>query len=132
MPVTIAVRDESTSGEAYAAGHLAFEREMVTVRELIRSRVFQDVKDHNVKRNQTRFSGLVQPTEAEQELNGYRLKHPRQVDWQKQYEVALESFAHNGFLVLVNDRQVDRLDEVVELTRDTTVTFLRLVPLVGG
>ncbi|HRX84992.1 MAG TPA: hypothetical protein P5572_08240, partial [Phycisphaerae bacterium] len=67
-----------------------------------------------------------------QELNGYRLKHPRQVDWQKQYEVALESFTRNGFLVLVNDRQVDRLDEVVELTRDTTVTFLRLVPLVGG
>lgn len=47
-------------------------------------------------------------------------------------ERALTAFAGNGLLVLVGDRQLLDLDEEVELTADTEVTFLRLIPLVGG
>ncbi|MFI8289098.1 hypothetical protein EAO71_29805 [Streptomyces sp. ms191] len=48
------------------------------------------------------------------------------------YARAVAAFGRNGFLVLVGDRQVEELDETVELDRDTEVTFLRLVPLAGG
>ncbi|MET9622423.1 hypothetical protein ABZZ37_16900 [Streptomyces sp. NPDC006464] len=48
------------------------------------------------------------------------------------YARAVAAFGRNGFLVLVGDRQVEELDETVELGRDTEVTFLRLVPLAGG
>jgi hypothetical protein len=34
--------------------------------------------------------------------------------------------------LLVDDRQVEELEEVIEIRPDTTVTFLKLVPLVGG
>jgi hypothetical protein len=34
--------------------------------------------------------------------------------------------------LLVDDRQVDELEEEIEIRPDTTVTFLKLVPLVGG
>jgi len=34
--------------------------------------------------------------------------------------------------LLVNDRQVDELEDEIEIRPDTTVTFLKLVPLVGG
>ncbi|MEU1894850.1 hypothetical protein [Streptomyces pristinaespiralis] len=51
---------------------------------------------------------------------------------QEAYERALADFAGNGFLVLVGDRQLTGLDERVDLTAATEVTFLRLVPLVGG
>ena len=34
--------------------------------------------------------------------------------------------------MLVDDRQVDELDEEIEIRPDTTVTFLKLVPLLGG
>jgi hypothetical protein len=32
----------------------------------------------------------------------------------------------------VDDRQVDTLDDEIALRPDTTVSFLKLVPLVGG
>jgi hypothetical protein len=51
---------------------------------------------------------------------------------QEAYERALVAFGSNGFLVLVGERQLTDLDERVDLTASTEVTFLRLVPLVGG
>jgi hypothetical protein len=78
------------------------------------------------------FHGLVQPTEAERTLNGYRLKSIHRLDWQAQYEQAIEAFARHSYIVLVNDRQVADLDALVELHTETEVTFLKLVPLVGG
>ncbi|MFE4973332.1 hypothetical protein ACFRAR_14605 [Kitasatospora sp. NPDC056651] len=46
--------------------------------------------------------------------------------------LAPAAFAGNGFLVLVGDRQVTDPEEEVELVLGTEVTFLKLVPLVGG
>ncbi|CCK27928.1 hypothetical protein BN159_3549 [Streptomyces davaonensis JCM 4913] len=46
--------------------------------------------------------------------------------------LALKAFTANGLIVLVGDRQVTDLDEEVDLTADTEVTFLRLIPLAGG
>jgi len=132
MSVTITLRDETTSGESQDAGTLEFETESTTVRELIRSRVYQDVKDHNAKRNQNRFTGLVQPTDTERDLNGYRLKTPRQINWKTPFDIAMDGFEKKRILILVNDGQVESLDEMVKLTHDTTVSFLQLVPLVGG
>ncbi|HEY9367073.1 hypothetical protein [Streptomyces sp.] len=51
---------------------------------------------------------------------------------EREFARAVESFGRNGFLVLVGDRQIEDLDETVELGPDTEVTFLKLVPLVGG
>src|SRR5262249_23531021 len=101
------------------------------VRELIRSRVYQEVQDYN-RTAPGYFRGLVQPAEAEKVLNGYKIRQGRQLDWKEQYQKALEAFQANGVLILVDDRQVESLDEGVELKAGTQVTFLRLVALVGG
>jgi hypothetical protein len=105
--------------------------ERITVRELIRSRVYQEVKDYNTRRPEY-FRSLVQPTDAEQTLNGYKLRQPRQIDWEKQFEQAITAFERNGFIILVDDKQVSDLEQEIEIKPDTTVTFLKLVPLVGG
>ncbi|MBB2940396.1 hypothetical protein FB565_000100 [Actinoplanes lutulentus] len=47
-------------------------------------------------------------------------------------EQAITSFARNGFVVLVGDRQIEDLDEMIELRPGAEVTFLRLIPLAGG
>ncbi len=132
MPVMVTVRDETTAGAPVNELQLELPSERLTVRELIRSRVYQEVKDHNVRAAQTTFRGLVQPTDAERELNGYRLRQPRQIDWKKQFDVALEAYERNGFVILVDDCQTGALDEEVELSAGTAVSFLKLVPLVGG
>ncbi|MEV6029564.1 hypothetical protein AB0L65_00355 [Nonomuraea sp. NPDC052116] len=51
------------------------------------------------------------------------------MDREKQAEVA---FAPNGFLLLVGDRQIEDLDAEIDLTVDPVVSFVKLVPLVGG
>ena len=66
-------------------------------------------------------------------LNGEKLPQaPRRVDWEAQFARACEAFERNGFFVLVDDRQVEALDDEIELKLDTVVSFVKLVPLVGG
>lgn len=131
MPGTLTIRDESTSGEAIHELTLDCLTERMTVRELIRSRVFQEVKDYNAKQMDT-YHGLVQPTDAEQQVNGFRMKKGRQIDWNQQYAAAISAFERSQVLMLVNDRQLDDLEDKIEVAPGTCVTFLRLVPLVGG
>jgi hypothetical protein len=123
--------DETTSGERGSAWAMEIFEERLALRELIRRRVYQEVAEHNAAQPEV-FRGLVQPTGTELTLNGYRLRRPRRIDAEQQYELAVRAFSRNGFVVLVDDRQVEELDEVVELHRDTEVTFLKLVALVGG
>ena len=133
MARTLTIRDETTFnfGGAYEGFTLDLLSERITVRELIRTRVYQEVRDYNLHQSEY-FRGLVQPTHAERTLNGFKIQQRRRIDPEKQFERAIESFYRNGFLVLVNDRQVDELEEEIGIQPDTTVTFLKLVPLVGG
>jgi hypothetical protein len=47
-------------------------------------------------------------------------------------KVALEGFRRNAFFLIVDGRQVTELDEAIPFRTTSQVTFLRLVPLVGG
>jgi hypothetical protein len=131
MSGMLTIRDEALSGEALREWALEVATESLTVRELIRSRVYQEVQDYNVGQGPV-FQGLVQPDEAEKTLNGWKLRKPRLLDWKRQFDRAVEAFEKNQILILVNDRQAERLEEEVVLGPDTRVTFLRLSPLVGG
>jgi len=48
------------------------------VRELIRTRIYQEVQDYNRKEPEY-FRGLVEPTDAERVLNGCKLKANRKM-----------------------------------------------------
>jgi hypothetical protein len=133
MPATLTVYDESTTGDRGEPIVLEFLTEHITVRELIRQRVYQEVQDYNLsKAKDPVFNGLVRPTDAEQTLNGYKLKRARQIDWHQQFENASAAFDAGRVLVIINDRQAESLDERVEINPSTDVSFLKLVPLVGG
>jgi hypothetical protein len=133
MLSTLTVYDESTTGDRGEPIVLEFLTEEVTVRELIRQRVYQEVQDYNLSKAQAPvFNGLVQPMDAERTLNGYKLKQPRQIAWNEQYEHAISAFERGSVLVIVNDRQAESLDERVTIDPSTDVSFLKLVPLVGG
>ncbi|HJT78161.1 MAG TPA: hypothetical protein VJ739_13235 [Gemmataceae bacterium] len=131
MSTTLTVRDETTGGGPPREFALELLTERITVRELIRSRVYQEVQDYN-RRQPPVFQGLVQPTEAERAQNGYALRKPRTIDWKKQYDKAVEAFQAHGILILVDDKQVASLDEEIVVRPETRVSFLRLTMLVGG
>ncbi len=134
MSTTLKIRDETTfslgrdEDRAFTLDVLAGR---VTVRELIRTRVANEISDYNLSQPEY-FRGLVQPTDAERSLNGFKMRKGRKIDPEKQFELAIKAFYSNGFILLVDDRQVDELDKEIEIRPDTTVTFLKLVPLVGG
>ena len=136
MPLTLTIRDETTSGGVYHETPLEFPTERITVRELIRERVYQEVQDFNRKQGERVFRGLVQPTETERVLNGkpneFRLKEHRQIDWKPQFEKAVEAFNRNGFFILIDDRQAESLDQEFTIGRGTQVSFVKLTMLVGG
>ena len=136
MPVTLTIRDETTSGDVYDERPLEFPTERITVRDLIRERVYQEVQDFNLEQGERNFRGLVQPTDAERVLNGrrteYRLKEHRRIEWKPQFEKAVEAFEQNGFFILIDDKQAECLDQEFVIGRGTVVSFVRLTPLVGG
>jgi hypothetical protein len=125
----VTVRDGTTAGETLAALDLQLDAERLTVAELIRARVHQEVRAHNAAPS-SRFAGLIQPEPAERDLNGPRA--PKRVDAERQTDVALRAFERGHVLLLVDDRQVEDLQQEVTLRPDSNVTFLKLVPLVGG
>src|ERR1051326_7145003 len=131
MSATLTIHDETTSGQRMNSCTLECLTERMTVRELIRARIFQEVQDYNLKEPEY-FRGLVEPSEAERTLNGFKLRAKRKIDWQEQFRRACEAFERNGFFVLVGDRQATSLDEEFEVKVDTEVSFVKLVPLIGG
>lgn len=129
MPLTLSILDETTAGERRNAGEFQFETSIVTLREFIQRRVQQEVERFN-QSDLELFRGLIQPEETERVLNGVR-ERPL-LDWRRQYDKAITAFNGNGFLVFVDQRQITDLDETIRLTPQTNVTFLKLVPLIGG
>ncbi|GIH15319.1 hypothetical protein [Rugosimonospora africana] len=122
MP-TVTFVDETLAGARSDGWELEIFEERLRLDELIRRRIYQEVAEHNAL-PAGEFRGLVRPAGDS--------SAPRRVEWEVQYERALEAFRRNGFVVLVGDRQVTELDREVELSARTEVTFLKLIPLVGG
>lgn len=127
----VTIADETTSGQRGDTWMLEIAEERLALREVIRRRVFKEVAEYNARQPAV-FRSLVQPAGAELTPNGYTLREQRHVDAEAQYLLAVQAFGRNGFVVLVNDRQVEDLDAEVDLPAGTEVAFLKLVPLVGG
>jgi chromosome condensin MukBEF ATPase and DNA-binding subunit MukB len=131
MSASLKLIDETLGKARSTAWVLEVAEPILTAREILRRRVFEEVSRYNANHKEV-FQGLVQPTDTERVLNGYKLRAPRRLDWNEQFERAQQAFEKNTFVLLVGDRQVENLDEELMLSSETEVTFLKLVPLVGG
>jgi hypothetical protein len=114
--VDVRVRDETMTGREIESWLLPGLPDEMTARELLRLRV----------RLEAGFRGLVTPAP------GGPADCEKEVDWERQADAACAAFAGNGFVMIAGARQVEDLDEVIDLARAAEVAFIRLVPLVGG
>lgn len=131
MVTSVTIRDARLSGETLQEWSLELLTERVTLRELIRSRVYQEVQDYN-RRQPERFLGLIAPADDETALNGPRSAQPRQIDWNRQFDKAIDAVKKQQVLVFVGDRQVNDLEDEIEIRPGTEVSFVRLTMLTGG
>jgi hypothetical protein len=149
MNAVLDIYDERRPGAERQLRHrleLPFER--ISARDLICCRIEADVAIHNAA-ERARLDGkiaadrdasngwLVTPGPVERALNGPRGvygpgSHLDLIESKRLIAVALEAFARNGFFMIFDGRQIVDLDEVLTIEHDSAVTFLRLVPLVGG
>lgn len=133
MPMMLTITDEEVGGKQKTD----FEMEIpsaqgvVTARELIELRVRQEVARFNAGREGA-FHGLVQPTDTEWIVNGYALRTWRPINADQQVEMALQAFETNGFFILAGSRQVENLDDEIDLAQTSEISFIKLVPLIGG
>jgi hypothetical protein len=128
---TLTIEDRTATGTPIGHIDLPDVPDRITLRDLIRLRVREEVARYNL-RPVEEFQGLVQPEGAEPVGRAFRLRQPRRLDWEKQAGVACESFERNGFFVLVNRKQVTELDDTIELVGSVDIGFIKLTPLVGG
>lgn len=129
MPAfSVIIRDESVPRSHVVEQILELANVPLTARDLISERVRAECD-----RQQAGSAGhapLVTPNPEERARNA---AVPATEDWTKgQIEQALASFSRNGFILLVDNIQVEALDTPLSLTETSIVTFLKLTPLKGG
>ena len=100
----LTLKDATFTGDILNKIQISVESERTTVKDLIAARVEAEVANYNASLPEY-FKGLIQPSQAEQTLNGFRLKKKAPIDAEKQVFVAWEAFQTNGFFILIDDQQ---------------------------
>ena len=128
----ITIQDQQIGGPITHKMVINFLTEEITLRDLIKSRVYQEVKDANTTKDNLPMP-MLKLTEIEQALNPFKMKKKHKtIDFQEQYDKAIDAFEKNRYFVLVDDFQPTKLDEKITLRPDTKINFVRLVYLAGG
>ncbi|WP_343671502.1 hypothetical protein [Chitinophaga sp.] len=128
----IVIRDETLTGKVAQEFYLELEASSLTIAELIRSRVFEEVNEFNNNLPKP-FKGLIEPRAEELILNpATTTGRDRKADPEEHVKTALKAFDNNGFLVLVNNKQYTDPEAIVSLEAGAMITFIKLVPLIGG
>lgn len=132
---TLTIRDQTIGDHSNNEFSLSCSADNLTVRELIKNRIAQEVSDYNSRiklDSAATFNGLVQPAEVEKATNVKKNAKIDFVDWREQFDKAIDAFQKNQVFILVDDKQVEHLDEQIAIGENTVICFLKLVPLVGG
>ena len=125
------IKDETFTGDILNQIEIDVANELTTVKDIIAGRVTAEVERYNNKSTEY-FQGLIQPSDTEKTLNGYKFKKKRLIDAEKQVYIALDHFQNNGYFVLIDNIQAETLDQEVLVDKDTSVSFVKLTALVGG
>ena len=131
MAYQLRIKDETAGGKILNEIIISLQHELVSVKEIISSRVTSEVETYNQRLPQY-FQGLVQPEATEKTINGYKMPKRKLIDAEQQVYIALDAFIRNAYFVLIDQKQAMSLDEMVLLTPDTEVSFVKLTPLIGG
>lgn len=104
-------------------------------RQILKERIYADCLRANTQTSAT-SAPIVSPSDQEIALNSKSVKPTpkRHLDWQTEFDKAVEAFKHNGFMLFIDDRQISDLDETITLKEHdpSTVTFIKLIALQGG
>lgn len=123
--------DETLTGDILRKIEVDIDRERLTIKDLIETRVRLEVE--RIQKGEASENGLFQPSQVEKILNkAISKKTKSNPDPEKEAYIAWKAFKENQFFVFVDNRQAESLDEEVLVSPTTSVSFVKLTPLVGG
>lgn len=135
MAFSITFKDETLTGRLIQEISVPTVSETLTLREIIMMRVEEEIKRREDEKHE-RFTALaLELDEKERVLNGFRERRNKTGDMpdpESHGYRALRAFQQNAYFVLVDDVQIDNLEALVVIRDNTTVTFVKTTPLVGG
>ena len=132
MQRSITIADETATGEILDRILIELQGWDVPLRELIKSRVRSEILRFK-QNNGDEYKGLV----AKQLGNGsptlsWKVPDDFAIDEVEECQRAEEAFLRNGFMVIVEGKQVEDLDQILRLSPTSTIRFVRLIALQGG
>ena len=125
---TLVIHDKSASGRPLDHIDLPGLPDRVTVRQILRCRVREEAARHNIA-PRSPYRGLVPPAAVRVATEPDSMRQPPRLRADEQMAAAEEAFTHDRFVILVDDRRVESLDEVVDLRTDPYVAFIRDLPV---
>ena len=126
----VTIRDETLHSTEVTEILLRLCSYRLPARDLISERVEAECDERLADKAGHTGPRPVQTDEVEKTLNTGT--SPRAPDVGKRIALALSAFENNGFVLLVDDRQIETLEEEIDISESSIVTFLKLTPLVGG
>ena len=111
---------------------------IITVRDLLETVVRHEVAAFGARQEARTVLQTLSPAQIAEGVakgkvdSGGREGEVQPVNADESVKVALQSFEDGLYYVLVNDDQKASLSDSFAVTRETRVTFLRLVALAGG
>ena len=121
MRKTLLIQDKSATGILLKQLQLAVDKEEITVAELIKYRVRQEMGTLE------QHSG--QPIYARVYFDSPRVKQrvlQAAAGEEASYVSPLHNFQKYGFYIVINDRQVDSLDETIRLDSAPLIYFVEM------
>lgn len=112
MGVSVNIKEEALYSKEVMSLFLTVPDGPVSVGDVLKEKINQTLLQQNGGRNAK--GGLQESTLTES------------------YRALKQSFEANGFVILVDDVQIESLDEKIAFSNGTVITLLKLVPLVGG
>lgn len=130
--LTLNVLEKTATGAERDDFQVCLPNGEMTVRDLIcRCVDFRLSAIRELPVGSQRYTCLV-PNDDERLLNGDKPRKRPELDVQKHYERVFQAFDSNQIMLFVDGHQFENLDDEIVVTPDSQVTFLKLVPLVGG
>ncbi|MCI5081050.1 MAG: hypothetical protein MRY78_05130 [Saprospiraceae bacterium] len=109
MAYVVIVSDENSTGTVVNQIHLSFDAPSISVEELIKARVEQELESHHSQEKAT-TSDITS----------------RQLDKKNSRHIALGPFRENGFFIRVNGKAMDQLNEEIKLHPNTDIRFVQI------
>ena len=109
MPYEIIVSDENSKGIIINQIYLTFTAPSITIEELIKTRVEQELQDFGANNVQN--------------IEDVRR---RQTSSRQSRHIALGSFRENGFFIKVNGQVIHQLKQEISILPNTEIRFVQL------